>query len=141
MPIDRRLTSLSRILKSERPTNQTDMSILDLPKELQDEIINKLNSSLPRQSLNMKNAQNKTAIVKRMLQQQSSSPDLSLIKNLQKRTLATNHPMFRLSIENYEIEKKFNKEKESELFDIEEELTNNINWDNLSENPSIFILK
>jgi hypothetical protein len=103
MPIDRRLTSLSRILKSERPTNQTDMSILDLPKKLQDEIINKLNSSLPQQSLNMKNAQNKTAIVKRMLQQQSSSPDLSLIKNLQKRTLATNHPMFRLSIENYEM--------------------------------------
>ena len=32
----------------------------------------------------------------------SSSPDVELIRTLKERTLATNHPMFRLSIEDYE---------------------------------------
>ena len=55
------------------------------------------------QSLNKRNAQNKTKTVERMLQQQSSSsPGVDLIKRLQQRTFATNHPMFRLSIKDYE---------------------------------------
>ena len=56
------------------------------------------------QSLNKRNAQNKTKTVERMLQQQqsSSSPDIDLIRKMQERTHKTTHPMFRLSIENYE---------------------------------------
>lgn len=58
------------------------------------------------QSRNMTNSQYKTKMVERMLRikqfNSSSSPDISLIKRLQQRTLATNHPMFRLSIEDYE---------------------------------------
>ena len=58
------------------------------------------------QSQKMTNAQNKTRIVERMLRikqsKSSSSPDIDLIKRLQQRTLSTNHPMFRLSIEDYE---------------------------------------
>ena len=58
------------------------------------------------QSRKMTNAQNKTKIVERMLRinqsKSSSSPDIELIRKLQQRTLSTNHPMFRLSIEDYE---------------------------------------
>ena len=58
------------------------------------------------QSLNKRNAQYKTMTVERLLRinqsKSSSSPDIELIKRLQQRTLATNHPMFRLSIEDYE---------------------------------------
>ena len=57
-------------------------------------------------SRKMTNAQNKTKTVERMLRinqsKSSSSPDIELIRKLQQRTLATNHPMFRLSIEDYE---------------------------------------
>ena len=55
------------------------------------------------QSLNKRNAQNKTKTVERMLQlKKSSSPDIDLIQKMQERTLDTTHPMFRLSIEDYE---------------------------------------
>ena len=55
------------------------------------------------QSLNKRNAQNKTKTVERMLQlKNSSSPDVDLIQKMQERTLVTTHPMFRLSIEDYE---------------------------------------
>ena len=58
------------------------------------------------QTLKKTNAQYKTRTVERMLRinqtKSSSSPDVELIKRLQQRTLATNHPMFRLSIEDYE---------------------------------------
>ena len=58
------------------------------------------------QSRKMTNAQYKTKTVERMLRinqsKSSSSPDISLIRKIQQRTLATNHPMFRLSIEDYE---------------------------------------
>ena len=107
MSADRRLDSVLRILESKKPINEKDISILDLPKDLKIEIIKKLNSSLPQQSLNMKNSQNKVATIKRMLQinhshQSSSSPDIDLIRKMQERTLVTTHPMFRLSIEDYE---------------------------------------
>ena len=107
MSADRRLNSVLRILESKKPINEKDISILDLPKDLKIKIIKKLNSSLPQQSLNMKNSQNKVATIKRMLQlnqqqQSSSSPDVELIQKMQERTLDTTHPMFRLSIEDYE---------------------------------------
>jgi len=58
------------------------------------------------QSLKMTNTQNKIKTVERLLRikqsKSSSSPDLELIRTLKERTLATNHPMFRLSIEDYE---------------------------------------
>ena len=59
------------------------------------------------QSQQMTTAQKKTIIVERLLKikqsNSSSSPDLNLIKRLQQRTLKTNHPMFKLSIKNYEM--------------------------------------
>ena len=58
------------------------------------------------QSLNKRNVKYKTKTVERMLRinqpKSSSSPNVDLIRRLQQRILATNHPMFRLSIEDYE---------------------------------------
>ena len=58
------------------------------------------------QTLKKTNAQYKTRTVEKLLRinqsKSSSSPDIKLIRRLQQRTLATNHPMFRLSIEDYE---------------------------------------
>ena len=67
--------------------------------------------SIMEQSLNKRNAQNKLKTVERMLRPNgSSSPNVDLIKRLQQRTLATNHPMFRLSIEDYETMCKDDKD-------------------------------
>ena len=59
-----------------------------------------------KKSQNLQNSQNKLKTVEKMLRinqsKSSSSPDISLIRRLQQRTLSTNHPMFRLSIEDYE---------------------------------------